>query len=68
MLSGLKKTKRVNMKSNEDLTSRLRQALELLERGQVTKGIEVLNAIGDFANKTEEQVKLLESIDIALSI
>jgi len=52
--------------STEEITQQLREALRLLLNGRVALGIEILNIIGEFDNKTVEQVELLERIDKAL--
>jgi hypothetical protein len=53
--------------NNEEITRRLRNALDLLTNGRVAQGIEVLETIGEFMNKTDEQVEMLAVIDKLLT-
>jgi hypothetical protein len=54
------------MLTSQEITVKLKKALELLEKGRVAEGITILDIVGDFDNKTVEQVELLEKIDNAL--
>jgi hypothetical protein len=51
------------MLTSQEITEKLQKALELLEKGRVAEGISIIDIVGDFDNKTDEQVELLEKID-----
>jgi hypothetical protein len=50
----------------EEITQNLQKALDLLTEGRVVQGIKVLEEVGDFEPKTEEQVALLEYVAVML--